>query len=123
MPLSDRFSAWARKTLALGLGQEDAPLRLIWTLALDWKAPLNEAVEEPFMRAGTFHIFAVDGLRIGLLAGIGIALLRALQLSRAAAGLLVIPVIWSYAGLTGWPASAVRAAIMTSIVIAGWAGR
>jgi competence protein ComEC len=122
MPLADRFSVWARKTLALGLGQEDAPLRLIWTLALDWKAPLTETVEEPFMRAGTYHIFAVDGLRIGLLAGIGVGLLRALRLPRALCGLLVIPVIWFYAGLTGWPVSAVRAAIMMSIVIAGWAG-
>lgn len=122
MPLSDRFSAWARKTLALGLEQEDAPLRLIWTLALDWKAPLTQTIEEPFMRAGTYHIFAVDGLRIGLLAGIGVGLLRALRLPRALCGLLVIPVIWFYAGLTGWPASAVRAAIMMSIVIVGWAG-
>jgi competence protein ComEC len=78
-------------------------------------------VEEPFMRAGTYHIFAVDGLRIGLLAGIGVGLLRALRLPRALCGLLVIPVIWFYAGVTGWPASAVRAVIMMSIVIGGWA--
>jgi competence protein ComEC len=121
MPLPDRFFHWATNTLALGLGPEDAPLRLIWTLALDWKAPLTEKVEEPFMRAGTYHIFAVDGLRIGLLAGIGVGLLRALRLPRALCGLLVIPVIWFYAGLTGWPASAVRATIMMSIVIGGWA--
>jgi competence protein ComEC len=121
MALSDRFTAWARKTLALGLEQEDTPLRLTWTLALDWKAPLTETIEEPFMRAGTYHIFAVDGLRIGLLAGIGVGLLRALRLPRALCGLLVIPVIWFYTGITGWPASAVRAAIMMSIVIAGWA--
>jgi len=121
-PLSDRFSVWARKTLALGLGQEDTALRLIWTLALDWKAPLTESIEEPFMRAGTYHIFAVDGLRLGLLAGIGIGLLRFLRLPRALCGFLVVPVIWFYAGITGWPASAIRAAIMTSIVIVGWAG-
>jgi competence protein ComEC len=121
LPLSDRFSAWARRTLALGLPGEDEALRLTWTLALDWKAPLTENVEEPFMRAGTFHIFAVDGLRVGLLAAIGVGLLRALQIPRAGCGLLVIPVIWFYAGLTGWPASAVRAAIMMSIVIGGWA--
>jgi len=120
-PLPERFCAWARRTLALGMPQEDQALRLMWTLALDWKAPLTENVEEPFMRAGTFHIFAVDGLRIGLLAAIGIGLLRALQIPRALCGLVVVPVIWFYAGLTGWPASAVRAAIMMSIVIGGWA--
>jgi len=120
-PLSERFSRWARRTLALGLPEEDEAVRLMWTLALDWKAPLTESVEEPFMRAGTFHIFAVDGLRIGLLAGIGIGLLRGLRMPRAGCGLLVVPVIWFYAGLTGWPASAVRAAVMMSIVIGGWA--
>jgi ComEC/Rec2-related protein len=120
-PLAERFSRWARRTLAMGLPEEDEPLRLMWTLALDWKAPLTESVEEPFLRAGTFHIFAVDGLRIGLLAGIGIGLLRGLRVPRALCGLLVVPVIWFYAGLTGWPASAVRAAIMMSIVIGGWA--
>lgn len=121
IPLADRFSQWARKTLALGLPAEDGPLRLIWTLALDWKAPLTPAVEEPFMRAGTFHIFAVDGLRIGLLAAIAIGMLRALRLPRAVCGMLVVPIIWFYAGITGWPTSAVRAAIMMSIIILGWA--
>jgi competence protein ComEC len=120
-PLSDRFCDWARNALALGLQPEDNALHLIWTLTLDWKAPLTESVEDPFMRAGTFHIFAVDGLRIGLLAGIGIGLLRALRIPRAFCGLFVIPLIWSYAGLTGWPPSAVRAAIMMTIVIGGWA--
>jgi competence protein ComEC len=123
LPLSERFRQWARRTLALGLPEEDEPLRLTWTLLLDWKAPLTGSVEEPFMRAGTYHIFAVDGLRIGLVAAIGLGLLRLLQLPRALCGALVLPALWFYAGLTGWPASAVRAAIMASVVILGWACR
>jgi competence protein ComEC len=124
-PISERFRQWAKRTLALGLpeNEEDQPLRLTWTLLLDWKAPLSGSVEEPFMRAGTYHIFAVDGLRIGLLAGIGLGLLRLLQIPRALCGGLVLPMIWYYAGLTGWPASAVRATIMMSVVIVGWACR
>jgi competence protein ComEC len=122
-PISERFRQWARHTLALGLPEEDEALRLTWTLLLDWKAPLTGSVEEPFLRAGTYHIFAVDGLRIGLLAVIGIGLLRLLQMPRALCGALVLPALWFYAGLTGWPASAVRAAIMASVVILGWACR
>src|SRR5208283_5859105 len=104
----ERFRQWARKTLAFGLpgedpGKEDDPLRLTWTLLLDWKAPLTGSVEEPFLRAGTYHIFAVDGLRIGLLAGIGLGLLRLAQMPRALGGALVLPALWFYAGLTGWP--------------------
>jgi competence protein ComEC len=122
-PVSERFRQWARRTLALGLPGEDEPLRLTWTLMLDWKAPLTDSVEEPFLRAGTYHIFAVDGLRIGLLAGIGLSLLRLLRMPRAWCGVLVLPALWFYAALTGWPASAVRAAIMASVLILGWACR
>jgi competence protein ComEC len=123
LPLSERFRQWARKSLAMDLPEEDEPLRLTWTLLLDWKAPLTGSVEEPFLRAGTYHIFAVDGLRIGLLAAMGLGLLRLLQLPRSLCGALVLPALWFYAGLTGWPASAVRAAIMASVVILGWACR
>jgi competence protein ComEC len=123
LPLAERFRQWARQTLALGLPGEDESLRLTWTLVLDWKAPLTGSVEEPFLRAGTYHIFAVDGLRIGLLAALGVGLLRLLQLPRAWCGALTLPALWFYAGLTGWPASAVRAAIMASVLILGWACR
>ena len=50
-------------------------------------------------------------------------MLRLLQLPRALCGALVLPALWFYAGLTGWPASAVRATIMASVVILGWACR
>jgi competence protein ComEC len=123
LPISEKFRRWAKRTLALGLPEEDEPLRLTWALLLDWKAPLTDSVEEPFLRAGTYHIFAVDGLRIGLLAAISLGLLRLFQLPRALCGALVLPALWFYAGLTGWPASAVRAAIMASVVILGWACR
>ena len=119
-PFSDRFLAWSKKTLSLGLPVEDEPLRLIWALALDWKTAFTVEAEEPFMRAGTYHIFAVDGLRIAIVSGILIVLFRALQLPRGLCGLLVIPLIWFYTGATGWPASAIRSAIMMTIVIVGW---
>jgi ComEC/Rec2-related protein len=37
--------------------------------------------------------------------------------------LLVIPILWFYAGATGWAASAIRATVMMSAVLAGWAAR
>jgi competence protein ComEC len=122
-PIFERFRRWAMKTLALGLREEDDALRLTWTLFLDWKTPLTPQLEEPFMRAGTYHIFAVDGLRIGLLAGIGIGILRLFRVRRMICGLIVLPILWFYVALTGWPASAIRAAIMLSVIIAGWALR
>jgi competence protein ComEC len=120
-PLADRFRAWARQALARGLPVEDESLRLEWALTLGWKTALTEEVSEPFVRAATYHIFAVDGLRMAIIFGIFFGLFRVLRLPRAACGLLLIPLIWFYTALTGWPASAIRATVMLTVVIVGWA--
>jgi competence protein ComEC len=52
--------------------------------------------------------------------GIFFYLFRALRLPRAVSGLVLIPLIWFYVALTGWPASAIRATVMLTVVIIGW---
>ncbi len=122
-PLADRFRVWARQALARGLPIEDESLRLEWALTLGWKTALTEEVSEPFVQAATYHIFAVDGLRMAIIFGIFFGLFRAVGLPRAACGLILTPLIWFYVALTGWPASAIRATVMLTIIIAGWALR
>jgi competence protein ComEC len=122
-PFGDRFIAWARATLARGLPAEDTPLRLNWAMTLDWKGGLTPEVVEPFLRAGTYHVFAVDGLRIGLISAIFLGLFRTARIPKTIAGLLVIPLLWFYAATTGWAASAIRAALMMSVILAGWSAR
>ncbi len=119
-PVADRFGAWAQGMLARGLPGEDEPLRLLWAMTLGWKTALGGEVSEPFMRSGTMHIFAISGLHIALIAGLLVAVLRVFRVPRAGCGLLVIPLIWAYTGLTGWQASAIRSTIMMSVIIAGW---
>lgn len=122
-PFSDRFSTWARATLAKGLPGEDEPLRLLQTMALGWKTGLTDEVAEPFMHSGTLHVFAISGLHVALIAGILVSLLRVLQVPRWACGFLVIPLLWFYTAATGWQASAIRSTIMSCVVIAGWSLR
>jgi len=119
-PLADRFCAWAKRTLALGLPVEDEPLRLLWTMTLGWKTGLTGEVALPFMRSGTMHIFAISGLHIALIAGILVSLLRVLQVPRGVCGVIVIPLIWFYTAVTGWQASAVRSTVMMTVIIVGW---
>jgi competence protein ComEC len=119
-PLADRFRNWARQALAMGLPTEDESLRLEWALTLGWKTALTEEVSEPFVQAATYHIFAVDGLRMAIVFGIFFGLFRALGIPRSISGLILIPLIWFYVALTGWPASAIRATVMLTIVIIGW---
>lgn len=122
-PLLDRFEQWARRTLARGLPAEDEPLRLTWAMALGWRAALTDEVAEPYMRSGTMHLFAISGLHVALIAGLLVALLRAARVPRGACGLVALPLLWFYTAATGWQPSAVRSAIMMSIVVGGWALR
>jgi ComEC/Rec2-related protein len=120
-PLADRFRDWAKLALARGLPVEDESLRLEWTLTLGWKPGLTEEVSEPFVRAATYHIFAVDGLRMAIIFGIFFGVFRAIALRRPIIGLTSLPLLWFYVALTGWPASAIRAAVMLTVVVVGWA--
>ncbi|HEX9046791.1 MAG TPA: ComEC/Rec2 family competence protein, partial [Verrucomicrobiae bacterium] len=120
-PLTDRFLDWSKKTLALGLPAEDEPLRLLWAMTLGWRTAFTGEVSEPFIRAGTQHMFAIDGLRIALVSGMIVTLLRVLRLSRAWCGAIAVPAIWFYTAATGWESSAVRASVMMTVVLGGWA--
>jgi competence protein ComEC len=120
-PLSDRFLTWSRHTLALGLPVEDEPLRLLWAMTLGWRTAFSGDIAQPFLQAGTMHMFAIDGLRIALLSGMLVALLRVLQISRAWCGLIAVPLIWFYTAATGWESSAIRASLMMTVVLGGWA--
>jgi competence protein ComEC len=120
-PLTDRFLNWSKKTLALGLPVEDEPLRLLWAMTLGWRTAFTGDISEPFLRAGTMHLFAIDGLRIALISGMLVALLRVLQVSRGWCGAVAIPIIWFYTAATGWESSAIRASVMMTIVLGGWA--
>lgn len=120
-PVADRFQAWAKNALARGLPEEDEALQLEWALTLGWKAALTDQVSESFIQSATYHIFAVDGLRIAIVAGILMGLFRAMTLPRAWCGLMTVPFILFYAAMTGWPASAVRAIVMATVIFGGWA--
>jgi competence protein ComEC len=122
-PLTDKFLDWSKSTLALGLPVEDEPLRLLWAMTLGWRTAFTPEIGEPFLRAGTMHMFAIDGLRIALLSGIIVTLLRTLCVSRAWCGAIAVPLIWFYSAATGWEPSAIRASVMMTIVLGGWALR
>jgi competence protein ComEC len=120
-PLPERFRRWAKVQLARGLKEEDESLRLIWAMALGWQSTLSGEVSQPFMRTGTMHIFAISGLHVTCIAGLFLFAARMLGRPRHQCGFIVIPLLWFYVLATGWQSSAIRSAIMSSVIIAGWA--
>lgn len=117
---SDRFIPWAHQVLSAGL-PDDAAGRLIRAMVLGWRGGLDEEWREPFLRSGTLHVFAISGLHIALVVGLVVQALRLLRVNRAWCGAVVIPVAWFYVAATGWQASAVRSAVMSSVLVCGWA--
>ena len=121
-PWDERFLVWARERLSRGLPDDEAT-RLIWGMLLGWRTALHDEVDDIFMRSGTLHLFAISGLHIALIAAWMVGLLRLFRVTRSVCGVLSIPCIWGYVAATGWQASAVRSAVMCTVVVGTWSLR
>ena len=117
---SERFRKWGRSVLSRGFPSNDPAIELLCAMSLGWRTGLTGETAEPFMRSGTMHLFAISGLHVALVAGILVALLRVIRMNRQWAGAVAIPLLWFYAGATGWQPSAVRATTMITLVLSAW---
>jgi len=119
MPVTEKFRRWAQVQLQRGLPEQDERVEMIWAMTLGIKRALSGEASEPFLRTGTMHIFAVSGLHVACIAGFLLYLLQAAGMTREQAGFITIPLIWFYTLATGWQSSAIRSALMFSVIVAG----
>jgi ComEC/Rec2-related protein len=75
---------------------------------------------DAFRQTGTFHLFSVSGLHVGMVALLLWLVLRPLGLSRRRAVLVIIPSLFFYALITGASPPSIRAAVMLSVAFAGF---
>jgi ComEC/Rec2-related protein len=109
--------AWIERTLALGIaGTSEATLIRAMTIGDMTGAP--DALKTAFRETGTFHLFSVSGLHVGIVAVILWTVLGALGCSQRAAVLVIIPSLFFYSLVTGLSPASLRAAIMLSIIAA-----
>ncbi|MDW8395979.1 MAG: ComEC/Rec2 family competence protein [Anaerolineae bacterium] len=79
---------------------------------------IPESLREAFQETGTAHILAISGANISVLIVVVLGVLwRAI--SRRVAAVVALGLIWFYVAMVGAPASAVRAAAMASLMLAG----
>jgi competence protein ComEC len=81
------------------------------------RAGLNKTQRVGFERTGSFHLFVVSGMHVGLLAGLVFWLARRLKLREWPATVLTITLTFGYALLTGFGAPVQRALFMTAIFL------
>src|SRR3989344_2872106 len=120
------FLSGFRKTLQEKLDALFSPPEssLLSAMLLGNKAGLPEELKEDLNATGTRHITAVSGMHVAILSGMAFAFLLSLGLAKKKSSLLVLAFLAFFVALTGFQASAVRAGIMgSSLLAAGLLGR
>ena len=111
-----------RMDALLGVGLESHPDRVAVyrAMMLGQKRDLSEEQHDLFMHSGTMHLYAINGLHIGVVAMALHLLLALLRCPRAAASAGVLAVLWLDVDTTGASPSAVRAFLMVAMLEVAW---
>lgn len=114
MALRLRFSRILDRYLSVG---ESGIMKAV---LLGERSFIPSEINELFTRTGTVHILAISGMNVGFVVVLFMLLVSFFPLYRREKLVLCLIFIWIYAILTGAEASVVRAAIMATIVTAGY---
>jgi competence protein ComEC len=106
------------ESLRLGLEKHPQTLSLYLAMLLGEKAVLSGAQQNAFMRSGTFHIFSISGLHVGVIAVALQGVLRLLRLPGRPAVVLCLLLLWLYVQITGGSSPAERSFIMIAFLLA-----
>jgi len=110
--------AWLRQTLIAGVNDPTVSDLLV-AMVLGDVSSLPEHIQEEFRGTGTFHLFSVSGLHVGMISVLLWYLFKVLRLPRGHAAGCIIPLLFFYVLMTGLKAASVRSALMAAIVLLG----
>ncbi|MEI8361528.1 MAG: ComEC/Rec2 family competence protein [bacterium] len=82
---------------------------------------MDTTLRQNYASSGLAHIIAISGMNMTLISGFILLVLIWLGLWRRTAFYVSMIILWVYTAMIGMPASAVRASIMSSIILAGLA--
>jgi competence protein ComEC len=92
---------------------------LVRAMVLGDRSGVDEATAEAFRASGTYHVLALSGAQVALLAGVLLAGLRALGAPPGAVAVLVSTTLGFYAVVVGGDVPIVRAAVMGIVLVLG----
>lgn len=92
---------------------------LINALCLGYKTDLDHEFRHLFISTGTVHLLSVSGLHTGALYLFFLFILKHIGLTYRKKELLLLPLLWGYACLTGLAPSVVRASTILSFITVG----
>jgi competence protein ComEC len=92
---------------------------LVRAMVLGDRTGVDRDTAEAFRAAGTYHVLAISGAQVALVAALLAALMARLRVPRTVAALLVCAALGFYAELVGGEVPVARAAWMGAVLVAG----
>jgi competence protein ComEC len=118
--LSLRLSRYLERSLRLGLEDEPKLAGALVGMVIGERSEIPTETYKDFQRTGVFHVFAINGLHVGLVTGIVLIVLRLARIPRRWCAVAAVPVLVLYVFATGAHPGAVRALIMACALLVGW---
>jgi len=118
--LSLRLRERFERALRLGLEKEPRLAGVLAGMVIGQRSEIPADTYEDFQRTGVFHVFAINGLHVGLVTAIVLVFLCTMRIPRRWCGLAGIPLLVLYVFATGAHPGAVRALVMAGVWLIGW---
>lgn len=119
-----RFLAWCfrlrdsgARRLRFGLPESERSPDFVAALLLGDRANITEDVRDAFATTGMLHVLAVSGLHVGLVVYVLIVLLQCWGIGRQKSVWVIAPALVVYSVMVGLRASAIRASVMSAILL------
>ena len=110
--------AWARRTVAAAIGPDDPQgTAIVLAVLIGDRAGLSPDIEARMQRAGTYHVLAISGGNIAVLAAIVLALVGRLGLAPRPRAVVVLGVLALYAAAVVGGASVARATLAAAVYL------
>ena len=104
------------RRVGIGLDDDRETVSLSRAILLGERRRLPYRTKRLFVESGTMHVFAISGLHVMAIAKVLAVGLGFFLVPIRFAGLLSVPLLWGYVMLIGGAPSAVRAAMMATIM-------
>ncbi len=112
-----------RGRVTAGLPADSRGAHVIRAVVIGEHPPDQPELIDAFRRSGALHVFCVSGLHVAMVGGIGWLVLGWLGVPRRRAVLVLVPLVFGYAWVTGNGPPAVRAAWMAAVFLGAFAFR
>jgi competence protein ComEC len=101
-----------------GVERHPEIISLYVAMLLGEKAVLSSQQQDAFMRSGTFHIFSVSGLHVGVISVAIYGMLQFIRVPRRANAVISLALLWLYVEITGGSSPAQRSFLMIAFLLA-----